>query len=380
MPTQAPRLKAQGRHTSTQVLRQQSGKAWWSSSKITRSKTRPDKAQREANRRKEEQRQSQLEQEGHEWCRSTPSGSGAYSSSACLWAGRNCSMDWEAYDWSTGPWGEQPASSSVEQSALSGDGDRNIWSSPGLAPHPDFGEVLFAPSSGFEEDASQGACFGGNAGPTEPIEQREVVTTSPCRQPSTPPEAPHRASQDRMDAEQERGKATRSCTPKRPLGQVTANPPAPTTPDLATDFNPANSFPTSLAQPRPVPAPVLQVCPQILEESSRPAGADPLPTPEDERVVKLKPPPLRMGASGLPEVPFPDLREARSYQHMRLSKPVFLASLRLVRGLCCYGCNVSFSIGQLSSHLFSERHQRICLDFSRLGPAEQRIVVQGTAE
>ena len=116
------------------------------------------------------------------------------------------------------------------------------------------------------------------------------------------------------------------------------------------------------------------------EESSRPAGADPLPTPEDERVVKLKPPPLRMGASGLPEVPFPDLREARSYQHMRLSKPVFLASLRLVRGLCCYGCNVSFSIGQLSSHLFSERHQRICLDFSRLGPAEQRIVVQGTAE
>ena len=53
---------------------------------------------------------------------------------------------------------------------------------------------------------------------------------------------PHRASQDRMDAEQERGKATRSCTPKRPLGQVTANPPAPTTPDLATDFNPANSF------------------------------------------------------------------------------------------------------------------------------------------
>ena len=198
MPTQAPRLKAQGRHTSTQVLRQQSGKAWWSSSKITRSKTRPDKAQREANRRKEEQRHSQREQEGHEWCHSTPSGSGAYSSSAYLWASRNCSMDWEAYDWSTGPWGEQPASSSVEQSALSGDGDRNIWSSPGLAPHPDFGEVLFVPSPGFEEDASQGACFGGNAGPTEPAEQSEVATTPPCRQPSTPPEAPHRAHQDRM--------------------------------------------------------------------------------------------------------------------------------------------------------------------------------------
>ena len=129
----------------------------------------------------------------------------------------------------------------------------------------------------------------------------------------------------------------------------------------------------------PFLAPVRQ-CPQILEESSRPAGADPPPTPEDEPVVKLKPPPLRMGASGLPEVPFPDLREARSYQHMRLPKPVFLASLRLVRGLCCYGCNVSFSIGQLSSHLFSARHQRICLDFSGLGPAEQRIVVQGTAE
>ena len=303
MPIQAPRQKAQGRHTSTQVLRQQSGKAWWSSSKITRSKTRPDKAQREANRRKEEQRQCQREQEGHEWCHSTPSGSGASSSSAYPWAGTNCNKDWEAYDWSTGPWEEQPASSSAEQSALSGDGYINIWSSPSLAPHPDFGEILSVPSPGFEEDASQSACFGDNAGRTEPAEQSEGATTPPCRQAPTPPEAPHRALQDRTCAVQEGKVETRS-----------------------------------------------------------------------------KPPPLRMGASGLPEVPFPDLQEAKSYQHMRLSKPAFLASLRLVRGLCCYGCNVSFSIGQLSSHLFSARHQRICLDFSRLGPAEQRIVVQGTAE
>ena len=309
MPVQAPRLKAQGRHTSTQVLRQQSGKAWWSSSKITRSKTRPDKAQREANRRKEEQRQGQREQEGHEWCHSTPSGSGASSSSAYSWAGRNCSMDWEAYDWSSGPWGEQPASSSAEQSALSGDGDGNTWSSPGLASYPDPGEVLFVPSSGIEEVASQGACFGGNAGHAEPVELSEVATAPPCRQPSTPPEAPHWAHQDRTAAEQERGEETRSCTPKRPLGQVTANPPAPTTPDLATDINPANPFPTSLAQPQPVPEPVLQVCPQHLGKSSRPARADPPPTPEDVPGVKLKPPPLRMVPQVFLRCPFQTSRK-----------------------------------------------------------------------
>ena len=134
-------------------------------------------------------------------------------------------------------------------------------------------------------------------------------------------------------------------------------------------------------QPRLVPEPVLQVCPQHLGESSRPAGADPPPAPEDVPVTRNKRPPLRIGASGLPEVPFPDFREAKSYQRMRLPKPVFLASLRLVRGLCCYGCNVSFSIGELSSHLFSAKHQRICLEFAGLvGPTAQRAAVQGTAK
>ena len=49
-------------------------------------------------------------------------------------------------------------------------------------------------------------------------------------------------------------------------------------------------------------------------------------------VVKPRPPPRSMGASGLPDVPFPDFKDARSFQGRRLSKPVFLASIRLLRG------------------------------------------------
>ena len=128
-PAKAPRPKAQGRHTPTQVLREQSGKEWWSSSKITRSKTRPDKAQREENRRREEQRQQQREQEWYSWYHSTPSGSGASSSSTYPWAGWSWSGDWEAYDWSSWSWWEQPASSSAEPSAPSGDGEGTTWTS-----------------------------------------------------------------------------------------------------------------------------------------------------------------------------------------------------------------------------------------------------------
>ena len=151
-PAKAPRPKAQGRHTPTQVLREQSGKEWWSSSKITRSKTRPDKAQREENRRKEEQRQRQREQEWSEWYHSTPSGSGASSSSAYPWAGWNWSGDWEAHDWSSWSWWEQPASSSAEPSAPPGDGEANTWTShrprPRSPPRPRRGDESKPKSAG----------------------------------------------------------------------------------------------------------------------------------------------------------------------------------------------------------------------------------------
>ena len=99
---------------------------------------------------------------------STPSGSGASSSSAYPWAGRNCSMDWEAYDWSSGSWWEQPASSSAEQSAPPGDGDRNTWTSqrprPSSPPRPRRGAVR-AQLRDRTEAASQGARFSGNRWP-----------------------------------------------------------------------------------------------------------------------------------------------------------------------------------------------------------------------
>ena len=94
------------------------------------------------------------------------------------------------------------------------------------------------------------------------------------------------------------------------------------------------------------------------------ANSGRLLTMEAKPVVKLRPPPLRLGASGLPEVPLADFREAKSFQGKRLSKQVFLTSIRLIRGLCCYGCNVSFAIGELSSHVFSARHQQMCLEFA----------------
>ena len=142
-PAKAPRPKAQGRHTPTQVLREQSGKEWWSSSKITRSKTRPDKAQREENRRKEEQRMLQSEREWNEWYHSTPQGSGTSSSSAYPWAGWNWSMDWEAYDWSSWSWWEQPTSSSANPRLQA-----TVKAIPGIARgldldlHPDLGEEM----------------------------------------------------------------------------------------------------------------------------------------------------------------------------------------------------------------------------------------------
>ena len=114
---------------------------------------------------------------------------------------------------------------------------------------------------------------------------------------------------------------------------------------------------------------------QLVEDQSAAASSVPSPganssrllTTEAKPVVKLRPLPLRMGASGLPEVPFPDFREAQSFQGRRLSKPVFLTSIRLIRGLCCYGCNVSFAIGELSSHMFSDRHQQMGLGFRVYG-------------
>ena len=151
-PAKAPRPKAQGRHTPTQVLREQSGKEWWSSSKITRSKTRPDKAQREENRRQEEQRRLQSEWEWNEWYHSTPQGSGASSSSAYPWTGWNWSTDWEAYDWSSWSWWEQPASSSAEPPAPSGDGEASSWTSqrprPRSPPRPRRGDESRPKSAG----------------------------------------------------------------------------------------------------------------------------------------------------------------------------------------------------------------------------------------
>ena len=151
-PAKAPRPKAQGRHTPTQVLREQSGKEWWSSSKITRSKTRPDKAQREENRRQEEQRRLQSEWEWNEWYHSTPQGSGASSSSAYPWTGWNWSTDWEAYDWSSWSWWEQPASSPAEPPAPSADGEASSWTSqrprPRSPPRPRRGDESRPKSAG----------------------------------------------------------------------------------------------------------------------------------------------------------------------------------------------------------------------------------------
>ena len=151
-PAKAPRPKAQGRHTPTQVLREQSGKDWWSSSKITRSKTRPDKAQREENRRQEEQRRLQSEWEWNEWYHSTPQGSGASSSSAYPWTGWNWSTDWKAYDWSSWSWWEQPASSPAEPPAPSGDGEASSWTSqrprPRSPPRPRRGDESRPKSAG----------------------------------------------------------------------------------------------------------------------------------------------------------------------------------------------------------------------------------------
>ena len=151
-PAKAPRPKAQGRHTPTQVLREQSGKEWWSSSKITRSKTRPDKTQREENRRQEEQRRLQSEREWNEWYHSTPQGSGTSSSSAYPWASWSWSTDWEAYDWSSWSWWEQPASSSAQQSAPPGDGEANTWNSqrprPRSPPRPRRGDESKPKSAG----------------------------------------------------------------------------------------------------------------------------------------------------------------------------------------------------------------------------------------
>ena len=127
-----------------------------------------------------------------------------------------------------------------------------------------------------------------------------------------------------------------------------------TSPEPARGSRPAGAEQASGAspgarQPRLEPEPVLQVSPQDSEERSQPSAMEPSQAPVEVQAARPRRPPLRMGASGLPEVPFPDFRAARSYQRMRLPKPVFLASLRLVDGLCCYGCNVSFSVGELST-------------------------------
>ena len=156
---------------------------------------------------------------------------------------------------------------------------------------------------------------------------------------------------------------TRSRSPRRPLGQETVNPPAPATPELATDTSSADPFPRGLSHPQTVLVPVPKEYPQHSGGCSQPAGAVSPPAPRDVPAFRAKPFPLRMGASGLPEVAFPDFKEAKALQHSRLPKQVFLTSLRFVRGLCCYGCNVSFSIGELGPHLFSAGHQRMCLEY-----------------
>ena len=55
-PAERPKAKAKGVQYQTQVQREAAGKDWWSSAKITRSKTRPNQAQRRAQTDKTSQR------------------------------------------------------------------------------------------------------------------------------------------------------------------------------------------------------------------------------------------------------------------------------------------------------------------------------------
>ena len=70
--------------------------------------------------------------------------------------------------------------------------------------------------------------------------------------------------------------------------------------------------------------------------------------------------PRNMGTSGLPELPSPNFREEWSLSRKPLERFVFLASLRLLHGLYCQGCQMSIEVGGLSRHLHSARHRQAC--------------------
>ena len=143
-------------------------------------------------------------------------------------------------------------------------------------------------------------------------------------------------------------------------------PAAPTWHLASTSSKEGEVLPSEQPEETDAPSAEVREPPSQMEVDHSPVTlSGELLTTKDTPVVKPRPPPRSMGASGLPEVPFPDFKDARSFQGRKLSKPVFLASIRLIRGLCCYGCNVSFGIGQLSSHVFSARHQQMCLDLAR---------------
>ena len=61
-PPAAPKPKARGYHTEIQKQSEQAGLSWWSSAKITRSKTRPPKEQRAYHRAKRSRQDDRQEE------------------------------------------------------------------------------------------------------------------------------------------------------------------------------------------------------------------------------------------------------------------------------------------------------------------------------
>ena len=175
---------------------------------------------------------------------------------------------------------------------------------------------------------------------------------APVQVPPEPPVAPSRSTDtlaerprgSRDEGEQAYHTRMSQSVPAESIGAPVQVPPEP-------PVAPSRSTDTSAEGPR-----------ASRDEGEFLPSGQPEGTKEAKPAVKERRPPLQMGASGLPEVPRPDFKEARAFQGKRLSKPVFLTSIPLIRGLCCYGCNVSFSIGELTSHMLSARHQQICMD------------------
>ena len=199
---------------------------------------------------------------------------------------------------------------------------------------------------------------------SQPVPGENIGT--PVQVPPEPPAAPIRnlvTLQEGLVASRDEGEVLPS---EQPEATMEAKPIA----RLSQHVPGENIGAPVQVPPEPPAAPIRN--PVTLQEglvASRDEGEvlpseQPEATMEAKTVDKPRRPPTRMGASGLPEVPFPDFRAAKSFQGKRLSKPVFLTSIRLIRGLCCYGCNVSFAIGELSSHLFSARHQQICSEIA----------------